>query len=238
MLKEYYAAKARGGSASTRSQTSAAGASSSYAPRKTSGTSGRPFKGQNSKAAVLFDRPSCAVTVFEGEKFLGAIGCAEDGSEKTIISPTLTKKTVLNGIGKIKAILPINLCVALKKGDIPQDFSFSRSWTVPKTVLHLSSDQLALKHVTFLVLDDDLANEDLLIGLPVLEHVKVDTRTLLEQNRAQFDGSDCSQVGNLTIDSSRGAVSRIMIARMNRGSKNPDNGPEDTVQPQRPRANF
>lgn len=42
---------------------------------------------------------------------------------------------------------------------------------------------MALSIVLFLVADDDLSGEDLFIGLPILEHLRIDSNTLLENNR-------------------------------------------------------
>ena len=62
--------------------------------------------------------------------------------------------------------------------------------------MQLAPGQLALANLSFLVTDDDMACEELFIGLPVLLHLQVDTRTFLENNRAVLDGADCSNVGN------------------------------------------
>lgn len=98
---------------------------------------------------------------------------------------------MLQGIGRLINIEPISLSVALKSGDEAQSFRFSRTWTCPRTVLHLSAGPLALLNIRYLIPDDDLACSDLLIGQPVLYHLKIDTKTLLEQNRSQLDGTDC-----------------------------------------------
>lgn len=58
--------------------------------------------------------------------------------------------------------------------------------------------------------------EELLIGLPVLHHLQVETKTLLENNRAILDGSDCSQIGNPCTSDGGGIVSRMMLVRMKR----------------------
>ena len=110
----------------------------------------------------------------------------------------------------MRCITPVRLQVALKAGDEAQSLCFSRTWTTPRTVLHLASGRLALRNVTYLVADDECACGDFLIRLPVLRHLKVDTRTLLETNRASLDGTDCT----LTIHSTA-PVSWLMIARMN-----------------------
>ena len=185
---------------------------------------------------VNANTPSCPITVSDGRASHQATGRCDGGSDASIVSPRLAERAALQGIRKIHAINPVRLNVALKSGEEPQSFSFSRSWTSPRTVFHLSSGQLALSNVTFPVADDDLAREDLVIGLPVLQNLQVDTRSLLENNRAALDGVDCTDVGNPTILQG-GAVSRIMIARLNRireeEFKTPDDGKSD-----RPRVNF
>ena len=70
----------------------------------------------------------------------------------------------------MKSISPERLIIALKSGQNAQCFTFSRSWTAPRTVLHLDSGQLALVKIAFLFADEYPACEDLLIGLPVLQH--------------------------------------------------------------------
>lgn len=78
----------------------------------------------------------------------------------------------------------------------------------------MSAGPLALVNVTFLVADADLSAEDLLIGLPVLQHLGVDSKTLLEERRDLLDGADCSSVRSLSPNSSGGLVSRLMTARL------------------------
>lgn len=58
----------------------------------------------------------------------------------------------------------------------------------------------------------ELLDEDLRIGYPVLKHLRVDSRTFLEQCRAILDGADCPAVQNKgTSDES--AIGRLMLAR-------------------------
>ena len=92
-------------------------------------------------------------------------------------------------------------------------------------------------NITFLVADDGLTDEDLLIGLPVLEHLKLDTRTMLERNCRDLDGMDCSQVGNPTRTSPGGSVSRLMIARLN-GYQSHKSIHRVRVPADRPRVNY
>lgn len=76
----------------------------------------------------------------------------------------------------------------------------------------MAADPLALVNVTFLVANADLAVEDLLIKLPVLQHFGVDTETLSEERRDFLDDSDCSSI---TPGTRSGQVGRFMIARLN-----------------------
>lgn len=63
---------------------------------------------------------------------------------------------------------------------------------MPSTVLYLSVCKLALKNIKFLVADDRVESEDHLIDLPVLRHLRVDTKTLLEEKIDALNGTDCS----------------------------------------------
>lgn len=67
-----------------------------------------------------------------------------------------------------------------------------------------------------LVADDCLAAEYLLIGLPVLKHLGIDTKTLLEQKRNLLDGIYCSSVCDLPSASKDGSASRHVTTRINR----------------------
>lgn len=76
-------------------------------------------------------------------------------------------------------------------------------------MLHFASGRLALVKVTCLMADDDLACEDLPIVPPVLQHLQVNSRALLQENRVVLDSSDCSSVINRTTLFRGGAVSRM-----------------------------
>lgn len=136
------------------------------------------------------------------------------------MSTPLAEKSALQGIGKIPVISPVHLRVTLRRGDHAQSFSFSRTWTAPSTVLHLRSCQLALLKLAFQIKDDDLECEDLFIGRPVLHHLKVDTKTLLESNRSVLDGAYCSEVGNPTTETEDENVHRLMGTRANHIQQN------------------
>lgn len=108
------------------------------------------------------------MTVSDGNELMISKGLTDDGSDESIVSPKFAERVVLNGIGKMTKIDSVKLQVALNNSSEAQSFTFSRTWTPPRTVLPLYTGTLALVNETFLVANDDLAAEDLLIGLPVL----------------------------------------------------------------------
>lgn len=92
----------------------------------------------------------------------------------------------------MELIYTVRLKVALNKKDQTEEYTFSRSWTAPSTGLRLSAGRLALKNITFVVADDQLESEDLFVCLPVLQHLRFDTKTLLEDNIEVLNGTDCN----------------------------------------------
>lgn len=54
-----------------------------------------------------------------------------------------------------------------------------------RTVLQLSAGKPALSNITFLVAHNNLSWEELFIGLPFLQHLRVDIRTVPEQQLPQ-----------------------------------------------------
>lgn len=221
---ELAASKARDGpSRSTRSQTAEA---SKSVKRVQAGTDAND-KGQ----------PSCRMTVQDNSTSLDITGRCDDGSDVSLASKEVAEKAVLQGIGKFESIKTVNLEVALKKtGEGPPvKFPFSRAWTVPSTVLHLSAGQMALKNIRYLVADDSLTCEDILIGLPVLRHLRVDTRTLLEDNYTSLHGTDCAL--NDSETQKTGKLGRIMSARLNQIQET-DKEPSEKIDPARPKVNY
>lgn len=81
---------------------------------------------------------------------------------------------------------------------------------------------MALTNISFLISDANFASEDLLIGLPVLKHLEIDSRTLLEGNRAHIDGVECSSIPPPEASNTCGSLGRLMIARMERAASNDD----------------
>lgn len=139
----------------------------------------------------------------------------DDGIDNTLISSNAAQEAVSMGNRKINKFQPISFHVGLKKYNSAELFILSRTWTVPRITLNLSSRPLALLNLTFLVADDGLASEDILIGQSILRNLKVDPTHVLEQKREVLNGVDCSHVGSTTISGGGSYVSRIMIAREN-----------------------
>lgn len=63
-------------------------------------------------------------------------------------------------------------------------------------------------NISFLVADVDLVCEHVLIGRPVLQHLRVDNYTLSDNNRFALNASDCSEAGNPTVALAKGYMSR------------------------------
>lgn len=231
IIQEKAAEKAKDGpSKSTRSQTSAA----------TSATSQRPTTGrlQQNKVTVS-SGPSCSIIISDGNVSVQGTGRCDDGSDETIASPSIAEKAVLKGIGRFEAITPVSIQVALTSSTEPETFTFSRKWLAPRIILELSTGRLALRNVSFLVADAHLSCEDILLGYPVLQHLGIDSRTLLERNRSILDGTDCSPVSHPSIDKQGGLLGRLLIARLQRVKDTISNS--DTSQKldiNRPRANY
>lgn len=225
MKAELFAAKVRDGpTRGTRAKKAATGKD---------GTTGRLTNGSN--VDPLAEQTSCTVTVSDNHAYMQFRGRCDDGSYSSIASPKIVEAAALKGIGNISAIVIVRLTVALKAGEEAQTFLFSRSCLAPRTILHLASEKLALVNITFLVADDDLPCEDLLIGLPVLQHLKIDTRTLLENNRAELGGADCTLGMDPLVNMTGGYVSRLMVARLNHL---PNREHLHLPDPLRPRANY
>lgn len=176
----------------------------------------KPKVGRLEKKIDAKDSPSCSSKAFSlnGKVCQDGLARTDDGSDDSIASPGLAQAAVMKGIGSFEPIEPVQIQVALKEGEEADVFTFSRTWLVPRLVLELSSGRLALRNVSFLVADKDLSCEDLLIGLPVLRHLEIDSRTMLERNRAILDGTDCSSVGITTATDNVGTLGRLMVARL------------------------
>lgn len=134
----------------------------------------------------------------------------------------------------MKAIPAVRIPVALKDSGESGTFKFSRTGMVPGLVLKLSSGRMALRNVSFLVADDETACEELLVGLPVLRHLGIDSRRLLEQNWNNPDGTECTIIERSLERRSVGHLGRLMTARL----KNTETPPTPNLDPQRTRAKY
>lgn len=98
------------------------------------------------------------------QEHLSVNGRADDGSDESIFSAQIAVRPDFNGVGKIGKVKPITLLVALKTDTGTQSFTFSRTWTPPRTVLKLSAGPVALLIVNFLVADAILTSQGILFG--------------------------------------------------------------------------
>lgn len=204
LVKEFAEEKARTGpSKSTRAQQAA---SSAFCSER--------IKTEVSKVAGCLElwsfsktSSSFSVTVADGNECMTAEGCTGDGSDKSIVSSKFVERAVFDGIEKMTKMDKSMLQVALRDADRTQSFTSSRTWTPPRTVPNLAAGSLALVGVTFLVLDADFAVKNLLVGLPVLQHLGIDTKTLLEQRRDVIDGANCSTIRSALLSSGGGEAS-------------------------------
>lgn len=197
-LRDELAAKraAEGPAHSTRSKTKAADAQ----------TAGRVTHSDSAKARNI--------TLKDDNASMHCSGRCDDGSDESIVSTTLAEAAVLKGIGRLRSVKPVKVRVAIKSGDEAQQFTANRRWEVPRLLLKLAAGPLALLNVSFIVLDAQLAAEDLLIGLPVLKHLGIDSTTMLERNFERLHETDCSQVDLTNASTSK--IGRILIARIQR----------------------
>ena len=206
MIKLREVKNSGGPSTATRSQTTRTSENNSQTTTQTQPTTRRV----NIKPCKLPKQPDNIVTVSDGMASLKITGRCDDGCDDSIVSAEVAEKASILGIGRITKIPMMHILLPLKQNDTKAiSFQCQRTWTVPRTVLTLSSGQLALCNISYLVVDGDLTEEQMLIGLPVLQHLKVDTRTLLEQNRNQLDETDCISVGNPSVSSKGTSVKRL-----------------------------
>ncbi len=103
----------------------------------------------------------------DGTASLNTFARCDDGSDDTVICSTVAEAAALKGIGRIRAIKPVFLKVALQKKGQHCDLTFSRTLEVPSTTLHRRVGSMALINILYLVADDKMAGEPILVGRPV-----------------------------------------------------------------------
>lgn len=115
---------------------------------------------------------------------------SDEGSHKIIVSKAFAHRTVLNRIEKLNNIELIKLQVVSKDETNTKAFSVPKTWSVPRMILQLTKGPLALINVTLLLLDKELAEEDILIVLPMLQRLVIDTKSMPEHKRDVIDCID------------------------------------------------
>lgn len=109
--------------------------------------------------------------------------CNADADESIVFHGT-AESAVLRDVEKLRKIKPVVVQVALKEHKEAQIFTFSHKWTVSRLLHYLSVGLLVLFNVYFIVADNELAENDLVIGQPILKHLGICSKTMLEHIRA------------------------------------------------------
>lgn len=84
-----------------------------------------------------------------------------------------------------------------------------------RTVLKLAVGALALLNCEHVVVDEDMSVEDLLIGLPLLQHVEFDIKKILEGRHNLLDGTNCENTRPNGRHAREGRVGRLMAVSFN-----------------------
>lgn len=158
--------------------------------------------------------PSSQVAVSDGISSTATFGRTDDERDKSLVFFKLAENTVLQGIGKFRKINEVTLRVALKEGTSAPKILLSKTWKFSHIIVCSSVRPLELVNVTFLVSVAELAAEELLVELPVLQHPGADSKNVLEEKRNVFDRTDCSTVGKATAVSCGGFLNSLTIARL------------------------
>lgn len=102
------------------------------------------------------------MSVGNGITAIETIGLCEDGCHDTIVSPLLADREVKWALDNFCSMYPVRLQVGLMSRDSADKFTFSRTWSPPRTIGHLVYNQLGLALISYLVTDDDLRSEEML----------------------------------------------------------------------------
>lgn len=122
------------------------------------------------------------VRFYDQEESLLVCARSDDESNESIVSSWVAQNAVYDGIRQFKKMTPIQLLMAPEAEKNANKFSFSRALTPQRTELDLYTGPMATRKICFLVLDAGLFAADALSSLIVLRHLKVCTRTLLQQS--------------------------------------------------------
>ncbi|CAN8070623.1 unnamed protein product [Agarophyton chilense] len=186
--------------------------------KATPGPSGGTRRQTNPNAGRLNDPytsyASLKVCLKDADAMFSTVGRLDDGADDSLICPTVAEEAALKGVGRFRKIKPVELQVPLQKKEGGPKFTFSRRWEIPEIIMEMNSGKMALRNVSFLVADDKIISEPLIIGNTVLRHLKVDTNSIIDAKLPELTGTDCSIVGNPIT--SGGYISRLVRHRRNK----------------------
>lgn len=111
-------------------------------------------------------------------------------------------------------IQPVKIQVLLKDNSEVKSVKFFEEVDSATFCFCLTAGLLA--HINVNVLVPGLAAEDVLFGLPLLNHIGVDTKEILKKNRDNLDGAGCSDIKTNESDGVMGKVGCLTIAKLNR----------------------
>lgn len=100
-------------------------------------------------------------------------------------------------------IAPVTLQVALKTGKCVERLSSPRTWTPPRITVKLPASPLALLDIKYFVADAELADENVLKGVPVPHLLFVEHSTFLEGPLHLCNGPDCSALASTSVGGER-----------------------------------
>ena len=187
--------KAKGPASSTRSKSSAGQNESN------SGTARRIIQPNQSStnAPSSSSKPSGLVKFSSGVSMIEATGRFDDGSDDTLASASVAERAAKQNIGTLQPIPRTTLSMPVTStSQPPSTFTCSRKWIVPRTMIEVASGNLCLLNIAYMVVDGELSTEDVLIGRPILEHLRIDTNTLILSNYDRINNTDCASVPNPT----------------------------------------
>lgn len=160
-----------------------------------------------------------------------ATGRFDDGSDDSLASLSLAERARKQNIGTLVTTPKVTLTMPITSASHPPTtFTCSRKWIVPRTIVEVSSGNLCLLNINYMVVDGELSTEDVLIGRRILELLKIDTNTLILSNYDRINNTDCGSVHNPTLSNT--STIRRIEAHI---SPQPENAPN---LPTRPSINY
>lgn len=163
---------------------------------------------------ISFHYRSCTTTAPYRLASYKCIAPCDDDSDDIIASCMVSKGAALRIIGKLTSIEPVYIQVALSSGESAESFKFFLSCNFPLNILHFGAWTANLSE--YYVSEGDIYCAYIMIGLPVLRHLDVDTKILLEPSHAALNCADSSTVSNTTTSNGSGRVSHMKVAHLNR----------------------